>query len=73
VEGCYQGFRLEAHDDAIAIREDAAIIRDTADSAPLELKMMWSSIRYNVTALHAAAKAETNIAATRLAPRVNDQ
>ena len=31
-------FKLEAHEDSIAIREDATIIRDGAKSAPVELE-----------------------------------
>jgi hypothetical protein len=61
--------RLEAHDDSIAIHEDAAMLRDSAKSAPVELKMVWASIRYNVTALHASARAETKVAVTEIAPR----
>jgi hypothetical protein len=64
--------RSEAHDDSIAIREDAAMIRDTANSAPVEVKMMWASISYHVVALHAAAKAETKVAATHLSPHPKD-
>jgi hypothetical protein len=65
-------FRLEAHDDSLAIREDAAMIRDSAKSAPVELKMMWASLRYNVTALHASARAETKVAVSHLSPRPKD-
>jgi hypothetical protein len=61
-------FRLEAHDDSLAIREDAAMLRDSAKSAPVELKMMWASLRYNVTALHASARAETKVAVSHVAP-----
>jgi hypothetical protein len=64
--------RLEAHDDSIAIRDDAAGIRDSAKSAPVELKMMWVSLRYSVTALHASARAETKVAVAHLSPRPKD-
>jgi hypothetical protein len=49
------------------------MIRNEAKSAPVELKMMGASLRYHMTALHAAAKAETKIAATHLSPRRNGQ
>ena len=66
-------FRLEAHDDSIAIREDAAMIKASARLAPAQVRMIWSSIRYNVTALQASAKAESRVAATHLYSRRNDQ
>ena len=66
-------FQLEAHDDSIAVREDATMLRDAAKAAPIEFRTMWASIRYNVTALHASAKAETKVAATYIAPRRKDQ
>ena len=49
------------------------MIRDSAKSAPIELKLMWARISYNVTALHAAAKAETRVAVTQIAPRRQNQ
>jgi hypothetical protein len=64
--------RLEAHDDSIAIREDAAGIRASAKAAPTHLKMIWASIRYNVIALHASARAETKVAVAHLSPRPKD-
>lgn len=63
---------MEAHDDSIAIREDAVMLRASAKSAPVELKMMWASILYNVTVLHAAARVETRVAATHIAPHPKD-
>ncbi len=60
--------RIEAHDDSIAIREDAAGLRDSAKAAPLEVKQIWGSLRYNVTELHAAAKAETRVAEAEISP-----
>ena len=65
-------FKLEAHEDSIAIREDATIIRDGAKSAPVELKMMGTSLSYHVGVLHAAAKAETRVAAIHLSSRPKD-
>ncbi len=64
--------RIEAHDDSIAVRDDASMLRDIAKSAPVEIKVMWNSLRYNVTALHASARAETKVAITRLSPRPRD-
>jgi hypothetical protein len=64
-------FRLEAHDDSIAVHDDATMIRDVAKSAPIEAQMIWASLRYHVTALHASARAETKVAATYL-PRPKD-
>jgi hypothetical protein len=66
-------FRLEAHDESIAIREDASMIRDIARSAPLEFRAIWARIRYSITALHASAKAETRVAETYISPRRRDQ
>jgi hypothetical protein len=66
-------FRLEAHDDSLAIREDAAMLRDTAKSAPVELKVICASLRYHVTELSASARAETKVAVTELAPRRKEQ
>ena len=64
--------RIEAHDDSIAMRDDVVMMQDSVKSAPVELKMMWASLSYHVTALHAAARAETKIAATRISPRPRD-
>jgi len=64
--------RLEAHDDSIAVHEDIAMLRDVAKSAPVEAEMMWASIHYHLTALHASARAETKVAATYLSPRPKD-
>ena len=62
-------FRVEAHDDSIAIREDAAMLRDSAREAPVELKMVWADLRYNITALDASARAETKVAVSHLSTR----
>jgi hypothetical protein len=64
--------RIEFHNDSIAIRDDAVMMRDSAKSAPVEFKVMWASLSYHVTALNAAAKVETRVAARRLAPRPRD-
>jgi hypothetical protein len=66
-----RNFRLEAHDDSIAVHEDATMLRDVAKSLPIEAQMMWASLRYHVTTLHASAKAETKVVATYL-PRPKD-
>jgi hypothetical protein len=49
------------------------MIRDLTQSAPIELRIMWAAIHYNLTALHASAKVETKVAATHLIPHGKDR
>lgn len=68
-ENVSRDLRIEAHDDSIAIRDDAVMIRDSAKAAPIQFKVAWGSIRYNLVELRAAAKAETKTAANHFSGR----
>jgi hypothetical protein len=65
-------FRIETHNDSIAIRDDVVMMRDSVKLAPVEVKMIWASLHYHVISLDASAKAETKVAVTYLAPRPKD-
>jgi hypothetical protein len=65
-------FRAEAHQDSIALREDARLLKDGSKSTPSTLKMVWTNINYSMTELQADVRAESKVAATRLTTRRQD-
>ena len=65
--------RVELHADLASLHDDAQAVGGEIKSVPNGLKMLWSDFRADLLTIQADAAVETELAADRIAPLVENR